>query len=249
MAVVALWLLAATRAAAQVNVEGLRKELSGDGVLGRVNGSLTSYRGNTVGLELGVTGFVAWRSAPHLAFASTAANYSHLGGADQVANAFAHLRYVRALEDWVSAETFVQAENDRFRSLRLRALVGLGLRFALLDQETVGLYYGASYMFEHDTLKATVVPVRPAEVHRFNNYASLVFVLDPKRATLSNTIYVQPRFDDVRDLRLLDDVSFDVTVTGRVSAGVHASLRWESPVRSPVKRADLVVKNTLGVLF
>jgi len=240
---------AAPRAGAQVNVEGLRKELSGDGVMGKINGSLTSYGGNTTGLELGVTGLLGWRSTSHLAYSSMAVNYSHLGGEIQVANAFVHVRYARTLRDWVSAETFAQAENDRFRSLRLRALFGLGPRFTVVDQEVVGLFYGISYMYEHDELDGASPRVRPANVHRLSNYASMVIVLEPKRALLSNTMYIQPRFDAPGDFRLLDVFSFDVIVTGRLSAGLHATLRHESPVQSGVKPTDFMVKNTLGVVF
>lgn len=249
MAAVCVSLSAASRADAQVNVEGLRKELSGDGVLGKINGSLTSYTGNTTGLELGLAGLLGWRSAAHLAYSSLAVNYSHLGGEVQVANAFVHVRYAHAFRDWIASEIFAQAENDRFRSLRLRALFGLGPRFTVLDQEVVGLFYGISYMYEHDELDGASPRVRPSNVHRLSNYASLVVVLEPKRAVLSNTVYVQPRFDAPGDLRLLGVFSFDVIVTGQLSAGVHATLRHENPVQNGIKPTDFMVKNTLGVVF
>jgi len=227
----------------------MRKQLKGDGVLGKVNGSVISYGGNTTGLELGVTGLIGGRSAPHLAYSSASANYSHLGGRVQVANAFVHLRYAREIRDWVAAETFAQAETDRFRSLRMRLLFGLGPRFTLLDEELVGLFYGVSYMYEHDELDGATPIVRPSDVHRLSSYASLVIVLEPKRAVFSNTVYAQPRFDAPSDLRLLEVLSFDVTVAGQLTAGLHATLRYENPVPADIKPADVTLKNTLGVTF
>ncbi|MEO8178774.1 MAG: DUF481 domain-containing protein [Deltaproteobacteria bacterium] len=251
MLVFAAWMGPAwvSRASAQVNTEALRSKLMEKGLQGTFNGSLTSYRGNTLGLELGASGLLAWQSAPHLVLLSGAANYSHLGGEVQVANAFAHSRYSYAVLERVAVEVFAQGESDRFRRLRLRTLLGVGPRLSLFDGEFVGLFYGISYMYEHNALADSFAPVRPADVHRFSNYASAVFVLEPKRATISNTVYAQPRLDDFRDLRLLDIFSLDATVTGRLSTGLHATLRYENPVRSPIKRADLMIKNTLGVVF
>jgi hypothetical protein len=76
-----------------------------------------------------------------------------------------------------------------------------------------------------------------------------LIVLEPGRAAVGNTIYFQPRFDDFRDVRLLDVLSLDVTITGTLSASLQATLRYESPVPEPIKRADLMVKNLLGVTF
>lgn len=239
------------RAFAQVNVEGLRKALSASGVHGSLNGSLTTYGGNTMGTELGGAALLGYREARQLVYLSTNANYSNLGGEVQVSNGFVHFRYNYALGPSVAAELFTQGESDRFRRLRLRTLVGTGARFTLAEGETAALFYGVSYMYEHTTLSESVAdtPVRPADVHRMNNYAALLIVLEPGRAVLGNTVYFQPRLDDFRDVRLLDVLALDVTVTGRLSASLQATLRYESPVPGPIQRADLMVKNMLGITF
>jgi hypothetical protein len=235
----------------QVNVEGLRKALTTPGIHGTLSGSITTYGGNTMGMTLGGVALVGYRAERQLIYLSTNANYSNLGGEVQVSNAFAHFRYNYVLDPGVSLEVFTQVENDRFRRLRLRTLVGTGLRFTVIEGESVALFYGVSYMFEHTSLGESVAdhPVRPADVHRMNNYAALVIVLEPGRAALGNTIYCQPRFDDFRDLRLLDVLSLDVTITGTLSASLQATLRYESPVPESLERADLMVKNMLGVTF
>src|SRR4051812_47528632 len=104
---------------AQVNVEVLRKQLTEQGVHGKIAGSITTYSGNTTGTELGGGGLVGFREGPELVYFTTNANYANLGGNVQVANAFAHFRYNHSLNDWVAAEVFTQGESDRFRRLRL----------------------------------------------------------------------------------------------------------------------------------
>jgi hypothetical protein len=245
-------LLALPRAAeGQVNVEGLRKALTVPGWHGALSGSLTTYQGNTRGNEFGGTALFGYREARQLVYLSSSANYSRSGGAARVANAFAHFRYNYVLSPLVAAEAFTQGESDQFRRLRLRTLVGFGPRFTILEGDGGALYYGVSYMYVHTSLAPSVAdrPVRPADVHRLNNYAALLIVLDPERAALGNTVYFQPRLDDFRDIQLLDVLSLDVSITGRVSASLQGTLRYETPVPTPIKRADLVVKNLIGVTF
>lgn len=51
------------------------------------------------------------------------------------------------------------------------------------------------------------------------------------------------------DVRLLDVLSLDVSITGMLSVSMQATLRYESPVPDPLERYDLMVKNMLGVTF
>jgi len=243
-------MISPARVLGQVNVEVLRKALTKSGVHGTLNGSITTYQGNTMGTELGGGALLGYRSGRDLIYLTTNASYANLGGNVQVANAFAHLRYNHKLDEWVAWEVFTQGESDRFRRLRLRTLMGTGPRFTILDGDVASLFYGVSYMYEHTALADSVeTRVRPDDVSRLNNYAALLIVLEPQRATLSNTMYYQPRFDDFRDVRLLEILSLDVSVTGRISASLQATLRYEAPVPEPLKRADLMVKNMLGVTF
>lgn len=236
---------------AQVNVEGLRKSLTVPGVHGALSGSLTTYHGNSIGAEFGATGLVGYREEHQLVYLNTNANYSRTGGEPRVANVFAHLRYNYVFSQRVAGELFTQVESDRFRRLRLRSLVGAGARFTIFDGERGALFYGVSYMYLHTSLGESVAdrPVRPADVHRLNNYAALLVVLEPGRATLANTLYLQPRFDDLGDIQLLDVLSLDVSITGHLSVSLQGTLRYETPVPEPIRRTDLVMKNLIGVTF
>ena len=41
----------------------------------------------------------------------------------------------------------------------------------------------------------------------------------------------------------------EVSIVGQISASLQGTLRYESPVPQPLKRADLMVKNMLGLTF
>lgn len=234
---------------AQVNVEVLRNELKKSGFGAKLDTSLDTYLGNTEGSSAGLSALVGVASEPHMAYLNASGNYSHLGGDTQVANAFVHARYNLHLAEFLWGELFGQLESDRFRRIELRELAGIGPRFALLDTERVGVYYGAAYMLEHTQLHPDTVPIRPATVHRFSNYASIGISSDDERIEFSQTLYYQPRFDAFGDYRLLSISGLDIKITDLVTTGILATFRFEDPTPAGVKRSDFSLHNTLGLEF
>lgn len=246
---VGLICLHARPAKAQVNVEVLRNDLKKSGFGGKIDTSFDTYLGNTQGSSAGLSTLLGVASEPHLAYLNGSGNYSHLGGETQVANAFLHVRYNLRLTSFMWGELFGQLESDRFRRIALRELAGIGPRFALVDTDQIGVYYGAAYMLEHTKLRADTEPIRPATVHRFSNYASIGISSSDDRVEFSQTIYYQPRFDAFDDYRLLSISSLDIEITDLITTGILATFRFEDPTPSGVERGDFSLKNTLGLQF
>jgi hypothetical protein len=234
-------------AGAQVNVEALRRSLSETGFGGKLEASLATYQGNTQGTNLGASGLIGARAGRHLVYAHASGRYAHLGGEVSVANYFAHLRYNYQLAEPLWTEALAQAQSDRFRRLELRQLLGAGLRWAAFDTPELSVYYGLTYLFEYNRLGAEEVLVRPDVVHRLGNYLSAVLELEDARAVASTTLYYQPRFDALDDYRVLWVSSLDFRITGRLGAGINATVRHENPVLRDLKSLDLTVINTLGL--
>ncbi len=251
LALVLLSLLCSGIARAQVNVEVLRKDLKESGFGAKFDGSLLTNLGNTQGSTLGTSALIGFATGRHLMYLNASGNYAHLSQETQVSNAFAHARYNLRLNSWLLGELFAQIESDRFRRIALRELAGIGPRFELLDTDALGVYYGCAYMLEHTRLRrgTPAVEGRPDLVHRFSNYASLAASLDGERVVLSETIYYQPRFDEVDDYKILSVSEFDFQVSGPLTAGINATLRYERPTPTDVKHFDFALKNTLGLQF
>ena len=246
-----VWLLDASSARAQVNVEVLRSELKESGFGAKLDGSLSSFLGNTQGTTMGGNSLIGFATGRHLMYANGSGNYSHLAGETQVSNTFAHVRHNLRLDSWLWGELFAQLESDRFRRIALRELLGAGPRFEIVDSDSIAVYYGMAYMLEHTRLRHGTEPVpgRPDLVHRFSNYASLAASFDGDRLTVSQTVYYQPRFDAFDDYRLLSITGFECEVTGPLTAGINAGFRFEEPTPSSVKRADFTLQNTLGLEY
>lgn len=234
---------------AQVNVEPLRQQLGSDGWGGRVQASVAGYAGNTDGVILGSAAFVGARSQRHLAYAVLSGDYTKLDGMVNVAKWFAHARHNYRLRGWLFWEEYAQLESDRFRRVTVRELVGTGPRFGLLRGQTVELFYGASYMYEHTLLATNEATERGQGVaHRFSNYLALTLRAQD-RIALSSVTYAQPRFDAPKDVQVLSVSSADFTITERLHSRLDAVVRYGSVVPGDIRSADFELKNSLELLF
>lgn len=242
-------LLGAEPAVAQVNVETLRSKLPDEGIGASLSGSMATYVGNAQGLSLGGETLVAARVGRHLGYFNASASYVRFGGEEQVSKSFAHLRHNFRIAAGMFSEAFAQIERDRFRRLASRSLFGLGPRVAVASTESFQLFTGLSLMAEHNRLAEDTRPVRPDWVLRISSYAAAVFAVDGERASVSNTLYFQPKADEWSDTRLLNTLGLQVRFAGHLTVGLSATLRYESPTVSGVKGLDLSVQNSLGVVY
>lgn len=240
-------LLWSVTARAQVNVEPLRQQLKDDGWGGRVQASVATYAGNTEGVILGSAGFFGARGQRNVVYTTLSGDYARLNGAVSVAKWFAHGRYNYELTKMLWWEAYGQIESDRFRRVALRELVGTGPRVALLQTETVELFYGVSYMYEHQDYSTDEADA-DRTAHRISNYLA-VTVKAQERIVLSNVTYAQPRLTRFKDVDLLSVSSADFTVTKRLHSRLDAVVRYSSVVPSDIKRFDVEFKNSLEFLF
>jgi hypothetical protein len=241
--------LVVTPARAQVNVEPLRQQLAADGWGGRLQASVAGYAGNTDGVVLGSAAFIGVRGANHVAYGVLTGDYTKLNGVVSVAKWFAHARHNYRLKGWLFWEEYAQLESERFRRVSLRGLLGTGPRFKLFENDTLDLFCGVSYMYEHTRLSTDTGTTRgQGHAHRISSYAALSLRAQ-ERIVLSSVTYVQPRVDDPRDLRALSVSSADFTITKHLHSRLDAVLRYSSVVPEDITRADFELKNSLELLF
>jgi len=244
LAIICCW---AVPSAGQVNVEPLRAQIRDRGFGGRLGASAATYAGNTRGVVLGSAALVGLRSARNFAYLSTSGNYSKLGGVIGVANWFLHVRHNYELSSFSWWEEFGQIESDRFQRLALRELVGTGPRLQVIAHESFEAFYGAAYMFEYTNLSGDD-GAQSGSFHRFSNYVAMTLHAHPKIAVTSVT-YLQPRFDEPSDLRVLSILSADFQVTGRLHSRFGAKFRYASRPPSNVERSDFELNSSLELLF
>jgi hypothetical protein len=212
--------------------------------------------GNTEGIAAGGGIGGGWAGGRHLVFGYARVDYTKYAGVESVNKTFAHVRYDYELEPWMWGEVFVQAQSDAFQRLDLRNLVGIGPRFRVLHDvipKEFDVFLGTAYMVERDAITAVVGSTGPQNQsiqvwQRWSNYLTVSWEIDP-RAIVATTMYVQPAFTDFGDVRLLSDTLLTFKLTKVFSAGIAASIRYDSEPPTGVLPTDTEVKNTLLLTY
>lgn len=188
-----------------INVESAASRKVDEGFSAEFSGALRWSTGNTNISRGSATAGLLFLDGPHRIFFSGRAAYGYENGEVSVNEFFEHLRYRHRLTELFSAETFVQHEYDEFRRLQFRALFGLGPRieFVFRDFE---IAVGTAWMLEVERFSDDGASDAGEEEinHRWSSYLSTGGEL-AEGIALTHTFYVQPRFDDFSDHRLLSE--------------------------------------------
>lgn len=239
----------ATPARAFVNIERLRWSEGGQGFSGLVDFGLDLKRGNSQITDLSASGTAGYRSGKNLIFLIGEGEYGDRGGARYLNNAMAHLRYNRSLSRFWIAEAYTQLEEDEFRLLLNRSLVGAGMRWSSNGEGLFNNAFGLSLLAEQLRYDLPANnPKRSDDALRFSGYAVLEWAFS-ETATLDLVAYLQPRLDDWSDLRGTSEGALRVILTERLSLTVGINLAYDSDPVGKVEPYDLSISNTLSFAF
>ena len=236
-------------AAAQVNTERLRPNLP-TGFSGMLGGELDVRWGNAALFEATLNARFDYRKGSHLIFWVGTLRYGERGGQAFRNSAFLHMRYNYAFTSRWTIEAFGQIERDGFTLLRLRSLVGGGLRITQVHTPAFQLYQGSSLMQEYEVLDLKRVARHPANVlnQRWSNYLTLRLRLSEQLALLSVT-YLQPRFDAFRDVRLLHESSLETRLSPHVVLSTAFTYRYDSDPPDEVLPYDATLRTGVRLMW
>ncbi len=105
-------------------------------------------------------------------------------------------------------------------------------------------------MFEREHLDLTAGAVDPdrTSTHRWTSYLSSRIVVTD-RATLVWSVYAQPAFDDLDDVRVLADVRLGVGVSRSFSLVTSFQILVDSEPPEDVESVDTTLKTGLTIEF
>ena len=243
--VLALTVLLAAPASGQINAERMRRALEDDGVQVAINANVALASGNTEYVQLGLGGRADWQRGEDLVFVVGEFEFSRADEDVFVDQGYVHARYNHDYGPVLVYEVFGQLERNSQQLLDTRALVGTGVRLRLVDDERYGLAVGTTPMFEYEQL--TEAAAEPdASVARWSTYLSARAVLS-ETAAFTAVGYVQPRFGNMGDVRLLSQATLDVGVTRWLRLRMRARVRHDTRPPVGVERTDLSLSN--GFVF
>lgn len=261
---VGLLMVVANEAGAQtVNAEAMAKQEEGFGL--SLAGSLSLSSGNTNQTVAGAGLHTQYQllydneagadeDAPQFLrqrwFLAGKAAYQSTNDARVVSRSFAHARWTAMWWRRLGSEVFAQHQFSEFERLSARVLGGVGLRVVPLNLAAVKVSLGSGYMLEYERLTALDGESRPDSTiaHRWTNFLTVQIAL-ADALTLFNTVYVQPRFDDFSDVRVLEDLTLDFALTDHLSLGSVFRVAHDSRPPEEVQSTDINFTQTIKLSF
>ncbi len=153
-------------------------------------------------------------------------NFVQVGKEDFINDGFLHFRYNYSINKVISYEAFTQFQYNEKLRLKLRWLLGSGLRFTLLNKENHNAHLGLTYMYEYNEETNPEIEFRD---HRLSSYFS--FAIRPfQNATLRSTSYFQPVLSDFNDLRLSSQTALAINLTKKLKFTTTFNITYDSRV-------------------
>ncbi len=177
-------------------------------------------------------------------------HYGEANGQLNNDNAFIHLRHIQKMDAVFSWEIFTQLQNDRFARLSLRTLVGGGLRYKWAETDN-RIILGAGAFYERERIDNTSLQVNEKREHRNgrgNFYAIISHTLN-LQSRLFGTLYVQPRFGDTTDYRLLLQSGVKVNVAKSLALVIGLDAAYDNKPPLSVEKYDINYRSGLEYTF
>lgn len=261
-----LLVLAGASASAQVNAEQLSRSPFKDGAAGFVQAGVALARGNVEWVNVGGAAYGQWQKlfepevgAPkdalpwvnHRVYATANGRFAENANGAFISNAYIHARWTGMWHRRVGSDIFAQYQYNDFIRLSRRALGGLGARFEFVHLKELLIYAGSAYMLEYEKIQFVEDTDDDPEtlVHRWTNYLTIRAEVFDGQLLLQNTVYVQPRFDDFGDFRILNTFDLIVKVQKFLAFGTTVSYLHDSRPPTGIKKDDLTLTTNIRVSF
>ncbi len=158
-------------------------------------------------------------------------------------NGFSHLRYNYEINKRIEVEIFTQAQFNNQVRLKLRALIGTGLRFQLYQAEKQQVYLGLSYMYEYNEIEIVSEIASFFYDHRMSTYLSASIQPFSDNFVISNTTYYQPVLTHFSDVRLSSQTSLTFFLSSRLRFSTIFSITNDTRVPENVPSTYYSVRN------
>lgn len=244
-----LLLVFPVQAHAIINAEGLGVPTDEEGMNGMASLSVNGSSGNSDKINGEAGGRLAWVHGAHNEIFVGSYAYGKSRGQRDTNKAFLHLRHRYALDATLDIEGFAQAQKDEFARLKLRTLLGGGIRWQH-NEDDWHTYIGLGSFYESETLRSSAAGVAPPRTRlwRGNAYATLSYRLNDHVA-FHNTVYFQPAWRDAADYRLLENAGMSVKLAEHLDLRLSLDVARDSSPPAGVKPTDTSYRTGLAYRF
>ena len=240
--IVALLLVLTGTAAAQiVNVQGaLATPPEEDGATGKLEVKADWRTGNNPLLDLGGGASLLVKRGDLLTLVVARGGYGTSRGLTLTKRTFEHVRFRYRVACHWRWEAFAQHEYDAFRRLAIRALVGTGPVVQFVESKPATVLAGAAYMFELEQLDERAGTLDAGErsvFHRASFYVTGTHKIGDS-ASITETIYVQPRLRHPSDVRVYAEVALTSKLSRRLALSDALTFAYDRTPPDEIERLD-----------
>ncbi|RUM44810.1 MAG: hypothetical protein DSY46_04650 [Hydrogenimonas sp.] len=217
------------------------------GTTGSLALSLSTKRGNVETNEYTIDADVRYDSnSTYALWFFGGYNYAKAHDIEIENSGFAHMRYLHVLTPALYAEAFVQTEQDKFKDLSNRSLVGADIRYRFFSSSKYGKgYIGLGAILE--TIRYKNPQIDPNENNiRISNYLFYTKEFESK-AIFNAFAYYQPRIDEFSDYTVISmaEVQFPIYKNFHLVVSIKANYDSRPPRFSDIKNYDVTQKTAL----
>ncbi len=164
---------------------------------------------------------------------------------------FGFASWTRYFSPRIGLSVIGQIEYDEFTLLDRRTVFGSAVRFRHQSSPSVAVEFGTGYMYESEELDVPPDGQDEQEQrnHRWVNLLVTGFELADGKASFINSLFVMPRFDNLSDVRVLDEAELMVHITKRLSLGMSFRVKHDSRPPTGVEETDLSLASRLRYKF
>jgi len=180
-------------------------------------------------------------------------DYSLLSAAGKglLNSGFVHLRHNFKLTGRIKTFEFYQLQFNDILLLTKREVFGAGLRFSLLNKDSLKFDLGMGLMREIELLDETALlpdELSVTKYYRATSVGSIKWLLS-KTITIDNVIYYQPYLEDFTDYRLLNDFNLVVSLTSNFGLITSLTTRYDSKPPGSLKTLDNMISFGFNMKF
>jgi len=224
--------LLAIPAHAIVNIENIRVEEPKDGISSQINIGINGDRGNTDKISAAAAAKLNWRQQRRSSFLVYSQEYGKSNDIKDTDKSFLHLRYIKDNLGITATEIFTQYQDDEFKRLSGRVLVGAGLRFVLSQaqkgkRQSANIFGLGAFRSNEDYNDSVISGDRSENAWRANFYWVYKTRLNAQ-LKLANTIYLQPDVSEFDDVRLFDQFALQIKMTEKLSLQLNLDISHDS---------------------
>lgn len=194
--------------------------------------------------SFGLSGAVQHVRGRHRFFFVNDLAVSRVGNNSFLNTGFQHLRYNRRVGDRWTAEGFAQTQYNKPLALDLRATLGAGPRYRVVNDEAFRLHVGASVMFEYERITNGPVfgqlrsSTYMSGTWRFSSMVSLITV-----------VYYQPRLFLLADHRVAVESGLLLTLAKYYTFESRINLLKDSEQPPGIPMLTYSWTNRFGIRF